>query len=108
MNEAGVGGHGAIGPRRRHLGQRRASRPPGDELGLELRGSWQTADSDARRLRRSRQAVPPEEVRDLIADLVRSEKVFVDLACSSHNALWEKNRLLLFRASPSSGSRREP
>ena len=27
------------------------------------------------------------------------QKVFVDLACSSHNAMWEKNRLLLFRAS---------
>jgi pimeloyl-ACP methyl ester carboxylesterase len=43
--------------------------------------------------------VPPERVRDLIADLGSSQKVFVDLACSSHNALWEKNRLLLFRAS---------
>ena len=28
-----------------------------------------------------------------------SQKVLVDLACSSHNAMWEKNRLLLFRAS---------
>jgi hypothetical protein len=26
-------------------------------------------------------------------------KVFVDLACSSHNAMWEKNHLLLFKAS---------
>jgi hypothetical protein len=26
-------------------------------------------------------------------------KVFVDLACSSHNAMWEKNHTLLFRAS---------
>ena len=28
-----------------------------------------------------------------------AEKVFVDLACSSHNAMWEKNHLLLFQAS---------
>ena len=27
------------------------------------------------------------------------EKVFVDLACSSHNAMWERNHLLLFQAS---------
>ena len=26
-------------------------------------------------------------------------KVFIDLACSSHNAMWEKNHLLLFSAS---------
>jgi hypothetical protein len=38
-------------------------------------------------------------VRELIADLGSKQKVFADLACSSHNALWEKNRLLLFRAS---------
>jgi pimeloyl-ACP methyl ester carboxylesterase len=43
--------------------------------------------------------VQPERVRDLIADLGSKQKVFADLACSSHNALWEKNRLLLFRAS---------
>jgi len=43
--------------------------------------------------------VPPERVRDLLADLVAPQKVLVDLACSSHNAMWEKNRLLLFRAS---------
>jgi fermentation-respiration switch protein FrsA (DUF1100 family) len=43
--------------------------------------------------------VPPERVRELYADLASKQKVFVDLACSSHNAMWEKNRLLLFRAS---------
>ncbi len=43
--------------------------------------------------------VPPERVRDLYADLGSPEKVFVDLACSSHNAMWEKNHLLLFSAS---------
>ncbi len=43
--------------------------------------------------------VPPDRVRDLYADLGAERKVFVDLACSSHNAMWEKNHLLLFGAS---------
>jgi len=43
--------------------------------------------------------VPPDRVRDLYADLGAEQKVFIDLACSSHNAMWEKNHLLLFKAS---------
>ncbi len=43
--------------------------------------------------------VAPERVRDLYADLGSKEKVIIELACSSHNAMWEKNRLLLFKAS---------
>ncbi|HUA86205.1 MAG TPA: alpha/beta fold hydrolase [Bryobacteraceae bacterium] len=43
--------------------------------------------------------VNPERVRELYADLGSASKVFVDLACSSHNAMWEKNHLLLFQAS---------
>jgi pimeloyl-ACP methyl ester carboxylesterase len=43
--------------------------------------------------------VPQARVRDLYQDLGTSQKVFVDLACSSHNAMWERNHLLLFRAS---------
>ena len=43
--------------------------------------------------------VPSERVRDLYADAPAHRNVFVDLACSSHNAMWEKNHLLLFRAS---------
>lgn len=43
--------------------------------------------------------VPPDRVRELYADLGSAQKVFIDLACSSHNAMWEKNHLLLFRAS---------
>jgi pimeloyl-ACP methyl ester carboxylesterase len=43
--------------------------------------------------------VSPDSVRNLHADLGAAQKVFVDLACSSHNALWERNHLLLFRAS---------
>jgi pimeloyl-ACP methyl ester carboxylesterase len=43
--------------------------------------------------------VPPDRVRNLYADLGSPEKVFIDLACSSHNAMWERNHLLLFHAS---------
>jgi pimeloyl-ACP methyl ester carboxylesterase len=43
--------------------------------------------------------VPPERVHELYADLASKQKVLIDLACSSHNAMWEKNHLLLFRAS---------
>ena len=43
--------------------------------------------------------IVPERVRELYADLGSTQKVIIDLACSSHNALWEKNRLLLFKAS---------
>ena len=43
--------------------------------------------------------VVPERVRQLYADLGSKEKVFIELACSSHNAMWEKNHLLLFKAS---------
>jgi pimeloyl-ACP methyl ester carboxylesterase len=43
--------------------------------------------------------VPPERVRELYEDLGAPHKVFVDLACSSHSAMWEKNHLLLFKAS---------
>jgi pimeloyl-ACP methyl ester carboxylesterase len=42
--------------------------------------------------------VNPQNVRKLYAD-IGGDKVFVDLACSSHNAMWEKNHLLLFAAS---------
>ena len=43
--------------------------------------------------------VSPDSVRNLYNDLGAQQKIFVDLACSSHNAMWEKNHLLLFRAS---------
>lgn len=43
--------------------------------------------------------VLPERVRHLYEDLGSTETAFVDLGCSSHNAMWEKNRLLLFEAS---------
>ena len=43
--------------------------------------------------------VNPDRVRELYADLGSHQKVFIDLGCSSHNAMWEKNHNLLFRAS---------
>ena len=43
--------------------------------------------------------VVPERVRELYTDLGAKQKVFVDLGCSSHNAMWERNHLVLFRAS---------
>lgn len=43
--------------------------------------------------------VNPDRVRDFYSDLGSTSKVFLDLACSSHNAMWEKNHLLLFKAS---------
>ena len=41
----------------------------------------------------------PANVRALYDDFGATEKVFLDLGCTSHNALWEKNHLLLFQAS---------
>jgi hypothetical protein len=43
--------------------------------------------------------VAPERVHELYADLGSPLKVVADLACSSHNAMWERNHLLLFEAS---------
>jgi len=43
--------------------------------------------------------VSPVRARELYADLGAPQKVLVDLGCASHNAMWEGNHLLLFRAS---------
>jgi pimeloyl-ACP methyl ester carboxylesterase len=43
--------------------------------------------------------VLPAAVRAFYDDLASSEKVLVDLGCSSHFAMWEKNRELLFKMS---------
>jgi len=43
--------------------------------------------------------IVPERVRDFFADLGAENKVLLDLGCASHNAMWESNHLLLFRAS---------
>jgi pimeloyl-ACP methyl ester carboxylesterase len=43
--------------------------------------------------------VAPARVNELYADLGSAQKVLVDLGCASHNAMWERNHTLLFRAS---------
>jgi esterase/lipase len=43
--------------------------------------------------------VSPERVVELFDDIGSSKKILLDLACSSHNAMWEMNRDLLFQAS---------
>ena len=43
--------------------------------------------------------VPPDRVREYYADLAAPKKIFVDLACSSHMAMWERNREILYKAS---------
>ena len=41
----------------------------------------------------------PKAVGELMTDYGAREKILLDLACAGHNALWERNHLLLFRAS---------
>jgi pimeloyl-ACP methyl ester carboxylesterase len=43
--------------------------------------------------------VTPDRVQALYEDLGAEQKVLVDLGCSSHAAMWERNHLHLFRAS---------
>jgi pimeloyl-ACP methyl ester carboxylesterase len=43
--------------------------------------------------------VTPDRVKIAFDDLGATDKVLVDLACSSHNAMWEANHLLMFKAS---------
>jgi pimeloyl-ACP methyl ester carboxylesterase len=43
--------------------------------------------------------VSPDRVRELYMDLGTKQKVHIDLGCSSHNAMWERNHGLLFQAS---------
>jgi pimeloyl-ACP methyl ester carboxylesterase len=43
--------------------------------------------------------VDPGRVRELFADLGATQKVFIDLGCSSHMAMWERNRRELYKAS---------
>jgi alpha-beta hydrolase superfamily lysophospholipase len=44
-------------------------------------------------------SVDAKQVQALYEDLGSKQKVYAELACSSHNAMWEKNHLLLFKAS---------
>ena len=73
-------------PDRGDVGLGGAARPQCDELGLDDTGAHDGQ-------------VQPSRVHDLYADLGSKSKVLIDLACSSHNAMWEKNHRLLFEAS---------
>ena len=43
--------------------------------------------------------VPPARVNEMYEDLGATDKIFLDLGCASHNAMWEVNAPLLFDAS---------
>lgn len=43
--------------------------------------------------------VAPARVREAYDDLGATDKVLIDLGCSSHNAMWETNHLMMFSAS---------
>ena len=43
--------------------------------------------------------VSPARVSELYEDLGSERKVFIDLGCASHNAMWEENRHILYDAS---------
>lgn len=43
--------------------------------------------------------VPPDRVRTAYDDIGSSDKVFIDLGCASHNAMWEANHMTMFNAS---------
>lgn len=43
--------------------------------------------------------VPIARVQEFYKELGSEQKVIAELACSSHNAMWETNRLLMFEAS---------
>lgn len=43
--------------------------------------------------------VDPKNVRDFYTDLGAKQKVLVDVSCASHNVMWERAHLTLFKAS---------
>ena len=43
--------------------------------------------------------VPADRVKAAYDDHGAADKVLLDLGCSSHSAMWERNHLLLFAAS---------
>ena len=43
--------------------------------------------------------VTPDRVKIAYDDSGATDKVLIDLGCSSHNAMWERNHLLMFNAS---------
>ncbi|MES2473353.1 MAG: alpha/beta fold hydrolase [Pseudomonadota bacterium] len=43
--------------------------------------------------------VTPARVKEFYADIGSPQKTYVELGCASHNAMWEKDRHILFKAS---------
>ncbi len=89
-----------------------ASDPVGATWGQGVRRApnttvWGFGEATAKRLRTPMlmvagihdKQVLPERVQELFADLASEQKVLLDLGCASHNAMWERNHLILFRAS---------
>jgi len=78
-------------------GVRRAPQVP--TWGVNQAVVAQDADAVPDGGRRTRQADRARAHSGALRGSGSPQKVIIDLACSSHNALWEKNRLLLFKAS---------
>ena len=96
----GVGRDAGVRSGRRQVGHRRAPRAVDDELGLERRDDRRHEDADADdRRRASTSRCRPSACKAAYDDLGATDKVLVDLGCSSHNAMWEANHLLMFKAS---------
>jgi hypothetical protein len=88
-----------VGSGRRDVGTGRSARAADDRLGLDHRVGREDRHPDAARRGRARQTGAARSSARAVRRPRRKEKVLVDLACSSHNAMWERNRLLLFHAS---------
>jgi hypothetical protein len=86
------------------MGTRRAARADGAEQGFQ--SSVGREAPGALPGEHDKQVVP-DRVRQLYADLGSKQKVLIELACSSHNAMWEKNRLILFKDLAGVAARRE-
>ena len=97
--DIGLGRDAGQRSRRRDVGPWHPARAGDDQLGVDHGGGRQDDDPDAAVRRRTRPSGLDHRVRELYEDLGAADKVFVDLACSSHNAMWEGNHRLMFRAS---------
>jgi hypothetical protein len=66
---------------------------------LERRDGGGNTHSDLMVTGEHDKTVLPMNVHELYADIGSKSKVLIDIACSSHYPMWEKNHLLLFQAS---------
>ena len=89
----------AVRSGRRDLGPGVRRAPQTTTWGWNAGRRREDADADADGGGIHDKQVAPERVRELYDDLGAPQKVIIDLGCSSHNAMWEKNHTMLFRAS---------